>query len=196
VVRWLRYDRKLSLTTTEQDSVLVLIDIQERLAAAMANGVRERLIAQVSILLNAAKVLSVPVIVTEQYPKGLGPTELELKSLLSEAVPIIEKTSFSSVKADGFLEAITDTKRTQIILTGMETHICIVQSALDLQQQGYQVFVVEDAVSSRSALNQDNALHRMRQAGIIISNVESIVFEWLGDAKHREFRRLSKLIVE
>jgi nicotinamidase-related amidase len=196
VVRWLRYDRKLFLTTTEQNSVLVLIDIQERLAAAMANGVRERLIAQVSILLNAAKVLSVPVIVTEQYPKGLGPTELELKSLLSEAVPIIEKTSFSSVKADGFLEAITDTKRTQIILTGMETHICIVQSALDLQQQGYQVFVVEDAVSSRSALNQDNALHRMRQAGIIISNVESIVFEWLGDAKHREFRRLSKLIVE
>ncbi len=183
------------LMTTEQDSVLVLMDIQERLTLAMPDGVRERLIAQVSILITAAKALSVPVIVTEQYPKGLGPTELALKSMLSATVPVIEKTSFSSVKTDGFLEAITETKRTQIILTGMETHICIVQTALDLQQQGYQVFVVEDAVSSRSAINQANAMQRMRQAGVIISNVESIVFEWLGDAKHPEFRSLSKLIV-
>jgi nicotinamidase-related amidase len=182
------------LIANDQDSVLVLMDIQERLTVAMANGVRERLIAQISILLAASRALSVPVIVTEQYPKGLGPTESALKSLLSEA-PVIEKTSFSSVKADGFLEAITEVKRTQIILTGMETHICILQSALDLQQQGYQVFVVEDAVSSRSTKNQDNALHRMRQAGVIISNVESIVFEWLGNAKHPEFRSLSKFIV-
>jgi len=181
--------------TTEQDSVLVLMDIQERLTAAMPNGVRERLLAQVSILLKAANALLVPVIVTEQYPKGIGPTESALKSQLSGVVPIIEKTSFSSVKADGFIKAITHTKRTQIILTGMETHICILQSALDLQQQGYQVFVVEDAVSSRLTSNQENALQRMRQAGIIISNVESIVFEWLGNAKHPEFRGLSKLIV-
>jgi nicotinamidase-related amidase len=183
------------LIANEQDSVMVLMDIQERLTLAMPNGVRERLIAQISILLAASKALSVPVIVTEQYPKGLGPTELALKSLLSVTAPVIEKTSFSSVKADGFLEAITEVKRTQIILTGMETHICILQSALDLQQQGYQVFVVEDAVSSRSTKNQENAFHRMRQAGVIISNVESIVFEWLGNAKHPEFRSLSKLIV-
>lgn len=183
------------LMTTEQESVLVLMDIQERLTAVMPDGVRERLIAQISILLNAAKALSVPVIVTEQYPKGLGPTELALTALLSEAVPVIEKTRFSSAKVDDFLTAITETKRTQIILTGMETHICILQSALDLQRQGFQVFVVEDAVSSRSTTNQANALHRMRQAGVIISNVESIVFEWMGDAKHPAFRSLSKLIV-
>lgn len=183
------------LITNEQDSVLVLMDIQERLTGAMPHGVRERLIAQVSILLTAAKALSVPVIVTEQYPKGLGPTELALTSLLSESVPVIEKTSFSSAKVDDFLAAVAQTKRKKIILTGMETHICILQSALDLQQQGYQVFLVEDAVSSRLISNQDNALHRMRQAGVIISNVESIVFEWLGDAKHPEFRSLSKLIV-
>ena len=183
------------LMTTAQDSVLILMDIQERLTAAMPNGVRERLIAQVSILLTASKALSVPLIVTEQYPKGLGSTELALKSLLAETVPIIEKTSFSSAKVEGFLAAIAETKRTQIILTGMETHICILQSALDLQQQGYQVFVVEDAVSSRLTTNQDNALQRMRQAGVIVSNVESIIFEWLGDAKHPEFRSLSKLIV-
>jgi len=183
------------LFTTEQDSVLVLMDIQERLMAAMPKGVRERLIVQVSILLAASTALSVPVIVTEQYPKGLGSTELVLKSLLSESVQVIEKTSFSSAKVDSFLEAIAQTKRTQIILTGMESHICILQSALDLQQQGYQVFVVEDAVSSRTTTNQNNALKRMRQAGIIITNVESIIFEWLGDAKHPAFKSLSKLIV-
>jgi len=183
------------LISTEQDSVLVLMDIQERLTAAMSNGVRERLIKQVSILLAASETLSLPVIVTEQYPKGLGSTELALKSQLSESVPIIEKTSFSAAKVDGFLAAIAQTKCTQIILTGMETHICILQSALDLQQQGYQVFVVEDAVSSRTTSHQDNALQRLRQAGVIVSNVESIIFEWLGDAKHPAFKSLSKLIV-
>tara|TARA_R110002049_G_scaffold228717_4_gene400825 strand:+ start:1061 stop:1633 length:573 start_codon:yes stop_codon:yes gene_type:complete len=184
-----------SLIATEQDSVLVLMDIQERLTTAMQNGVRERLIEQVSILLAAAKALSVPVIATEQYPKGLGPTEQALTALFSDAVPIIEKTSFSSAKVDDFLVAIAQTERKQIILTGMETHICIMQSALELQQHGYQVFVVEDAVSSRLKTNQDNALQRLRQAGIIVSNVESIIFEWLGDAKHPAFRSLSKLIV-
>jgi nicotinamidase-related amidase len=183
------------LITNEQDSVLVLIDIQQRLTAAMPNAVGERLIAQVSILLTAAKMLSLPIIVTEQYPKGLGPTESALKLLLSEKVPVIEKTSFSAAKVDSFLAAIADTKRTQIILTGMETHICIMQSALDLQQQGYQVFVVEDAVSSRTITNQINALQRLRQAGVIISNVESIIFEWLGDAKHPAFKSVSKLII-
>lgn len=183
------------LVATEQNSILVVIDIQQRLTAAMPNGVGERLMERVSILLTAAQALSVPVIVTEQYPKGLGPTELALKSLLTDVVPVIEKTSFSAGKVDNFLTAIAQTKRQQIILTGMETHICVMQSALDLQQQGYQVFVVEDAVSSRSTINKDNALQRLRQAGVIVSNVESILFEWLTDAKHPAFRSLSKLIV-
>lgn len=183
------------LMVTEQDSILVLMDIQERLTAVMPSGVGRHLVEQVAILLTAAKALSVPVIVTEQYPKGLGTTEPTLKALLTEADPIIEKTSFSSAKVDGFLKAIAQTKRTQVILTGMETHICIMQSALELQQRGYQVFVVEDAVGSRSPMNKDNALQRLRQAGVIVSNVESIIFEWLGDAKHPEFRKLSKLIL-
>lgn len=184
-----------SLVARDQDSILVLIDIQNQLVAAMPNGVRERVIEQISILLTTSNVLSIPVIVTEQYPKGLGPTELTLKSHLADNVPIIEKTSFSSVAADGFLDAITLTKRKQIILTGMESHICIIQTALDLQRLGYQVFVVEDAVSSRSKTNQYNALQRMRQAGIIVTNVESILFEWLGDAKHPDFKALAQLII-
>lgn len=186
---------KNSRISTVQNSVLVMIDIQDRLSAAMPNGVRERVIEQISILLTASKVLSVPVIVTEQYPKGLGPTEFALKSQLADDVPIIEKTSFSSVAAGGFLDAISRTERKQIILTGMETHICIVQTALDLQQHGYDVFVVEDAVSSRSKANQYNALQRMRHSGITITNVESVLFEWLGDAQHPDFKTLAQLII-
>ena len=183
------------LILDDRDSVLVLIDIQERLTAAMPKGVRERVIEQLSILLTVSEVLSIPVIVTEQYPKGLGPTELALKSLLAETTPFIEKTSFSCARADGFMEAVSQLSRKQIILTGMETHICVVQTALDLQQQGYQVFVVEDAVSSRSKANQYNALQRMRQAGIIVTTVESILFEWIGDAKHPDFKTLAQLII-
>jgi nicotinamidase-related amidase len=183
------------LITTEQDSVLVLIDIQQRLTAVMPEGIGQRLVEHIAILLKASQALSIPVIVTEQYPKGLGATESVLKSLLPEAALIIEKTNFSAAKVDEFVAAVVRTKRRQIILTGMETHICILQTALELQLQGYQVVVVEDAVSSRTTANQQNALLRLRQAGVIISNVESIIFEWLADAKHPAFKSLSKLIV-
>ena len=183
-----------SFITQASESVLVLIDIQERLMAAMPQGVRVRVVEQIKILITAANTLSVPVVVTEQYPKGLGHTEAELKNCLKEDVNIIEKTSFSCINADGFLTPIEESGRKQIILTGMETHICILQTALDLQQQGFQVFVVEDAVSSRAKTNQYNALQRMRNAGVIITTVESVIFEWLGDANHPEFKNLAKLI--
>ena len=179
----------------EHDSLLVIIDMQQHLAAAMSSDIASGVINQTQILLTAANVLSIPIIVTEQYPKGLGSTVTELKDQFLNGTTIIEKTSFSCADVAEFSRQIESSKRTQIILAGMETHICIMQSALDLQQQGYQVFVVEDAVSSRTTTHQDNALQRMRQAGIIISNVESIIFEWLGDAQHPAFRRLSKLIV-
>lgn len=184
-----------STITTAQESLLVLVDIQERLASAMPNGVRERVIEQVKVLLIAAKVLSIPVVVTEQYPKGLGPTKSELKILLPSETNIIEKTSFSCVHADGFNQQIADSQRKTVILTGMETHICVLQTALDLRAQGFQVFVVEDAVSSRSKASQYNALQRLRLAGVIVTTVESVIFEWLGDAKHPEFKTLAKLIV-
>lgn len=184
-----------SFITQAPESVLVLIDIQERLMAAMPQGVRVRVVEQMKTLIMAANTLSVPVVVTEQYPKGLGHTEVELKNCLKEDVNIIEKTSFSCINADGFLTPIEESGRKQIILTGMETHICILQTALDLQQQGFQVFVVEDAVSSRAKTNQYNALQRLRNAGVIITTVESVIFEWLGDANHPEFKNLAKLII-
>lgn len=182
------------LTHAEQ-SILVLIDIQERLAAAMPAGVRQRVIDQVGVLLTAANTLELPMMVTEQYPKGLGVTEPALKSQLAADVQPIEKTCFSCAKSPEFMAMLEKTQRKHVILTGMETHICVLQTALELQAAGYQVFVVEDAVSSRAKANQYNALYRMRQAGVIISTVESVLFEWLGDARHQHFKAIAKLIV-
>jgi len=177
-----------------QECFLLVIDVQERLMAAMPDGTRGVLIKQVGVLLQAAEVLNIPVAITEQYPKGLGPTEADLLSL-SPTKTVIEKTCFACTNADSFMTRLRSSHRRSVILTGMETHICILQTALALQKQGYQVFVVEDGVSSRTAQNKHNALQRLRQAGVIITNTESVLFEWLADAKHTAFRTLSKLIV-
>ena len=187
-------DIKQSLLSKADDSVLVLVDIQQRLMTAMPEGVRERMIKQVGVLLQAAEALQIPVIVTEQYPKGLGDTEPELIEQLSN-IPPLEKTCFSCTQSAEFLSYIRSNYRHQIILTGMESHICVLQTALELHEQGFQVFVVEDAVCSRQTENQQNALLRLRQAGVIVTNTESVLFEWLEDAEHPAFRTLSKLIV-
>lgn len=178
-----------------QTSTLMVIDIQERLTSSMPAGVRDRVIEQVSVLLTAAESLAIPVLLTEQYPKGLGPTEKALLNKLPNNTPVIEKTSFSLVKAESVIESLQQSGRKQVFLVGMETHICVLQTALDLLKQGYEVFVVEDAVSSRAKGNQFNALQRLRLAGAVITNVESLLFEWLGDAKHPAFKQLAKLIV-
>jgi len=184
-----------SVTMAEvQDSFLLVIDVQQRLLAAMPDGVQAPLIKQLGVLLQAADSLTIPVAITEQYPKGLGPTEAELLQL-SPSKTAIEKTCFSCADADEFMTTLRTSRRRSVILTGMETHICVLQTALALQGQGYQVFVVEDGVCSRTPQNQHNALQRMRQAGVIITNTESVLFEWLADAKHPEFRTLSKLIL-
>lgn len=176
------------------DSVLVVIDVQRRLVDAMPTGTRERVIDQIDVLLTAIQALNIPAVVTEQYPKGLGKTEPRLMEKLKSA-PLHEKTCFSCAQAVGFLDTLHKFQRQQIILVGMETHICILQTALDLQSQGYQVFVVEDGVSSRTKPNQYNALQRMRQAGVVVTNTESVLFEWLGEASHPEFKGLATLIV-
>lgn len=178
-----------------QMSTLMVIDIQERLTSSMPAGVRDRVIEQVSVLLAAAESLAIPVLVTEQYPKGLGPTEKALLNKLPSNTPVIEKTNFSSAKVESVVESLQQSGRKQVFLAGMETHICVLQTALDLLKQGYDVFVVEDAVSSRAKGNQFNALQRLRLAGAVITNVESLLFEWLGDAKHPAFKQLAKLIV-
>lgn len=175
-------------------SQLLIIDVQERLAGTMDAAVLQSLVRNTNILIQAATALELPILRTEQYPKGLGPTLPEIAKTLPAGQSACDKTCFSCCGAAGIEASVSDTVRKQIVLTGMETHICVLQTALDLQQRGNQVFVVADAVCSRRKTNHKNALARLQQAGIVISNTESVLFEWLQDASHPQFKTLSRLI--
>jgi nicotinamidase-related amidase len=167
------------------DSSLVVIDIQERLVALMA--ARESVVRGTGILLQAAGSLGIPVTVTEQYPRGLGKTVAELAAKLPENAVKVEKTCFSA-------SPVLVLDRPQVVLAGMEAHVCVLQTALELAASGREVFVAVDAVCSRTEVNRANALERMRSAGVVLTNVESVLFEWLRDSTHEQFRALSKLI--
>jgi nicotinamidase-related amidase len=169
-----------------------MIDMQVKLAPAMAADAMAAAIKNCSNLLQAASLMQVPTIVTEQYPQGLGETLLELKQCFTNTKPIT-KTAFSACGEPAFKQHLYTDKH-QIVLTGMEAHICVLQTALDLLQLNKQVFVVEDATISRNSSNKANALARLRDAGCFITNTESVLFEWLGDANHEAFKALSKLI--
>lgn len=177
-----------------QHSLLLIIDIQERLASVMPEKVIAKVIKNNSILLDAAKELNIPVIHSEQYPKGLGRTMPSISVKITNPNNLITKTSFACSNSDGFNELIAQQNRQQIIISGIESHICVLQSAIHLQRQGYAVYVVEDAVCSRKKLNHKNAIERLRSNGVIVSNVESVLFEWLEDASHPKFKTLSNLI--
>ena len=193
--------RALSMTESNfsiadpQDSLVVVMDVQQKLISAMPNGVKENVIEKINTLLTIANTLSIPIIVTEQYPDGLGHTVPALNEQLTSLVAVIEKTSFSAFDVLDFAELIDQSGRKQIVLVGMEAHICILQTALALQKAGFRVFVVEDAVISRTKTNQDNGLRRLSNAGVTVTNVESVFFEWLGDASRAEFKVLAKLII-
>jgi len=175
-------------------SQLLVIDIQERLASAMPADILENVINNNNILLRAANELDIPVIHSEQYPKGLGNTVTAIAEVLPETSNTVTKTSFACSDSEGFNELVAKQKRQQIIITGIESHICVLQSAMQLQRQGYIVHVVEDAICSRKKSNHKNAVARLQQNDVIINNVESVLFEWLRDATHPKFKTLSKLI--
>ena len=173
-------------------SQLVIVDTQTKLITAMPQTELQACLKNTGILAQAANLLAVTTIVTEQYPKGLGNTVPELLAFLPN-LNAVEKLSFSCMAESAFKHQLA-ADRSQIVLAGMESHICVLQTALDLLDAGYQVFIAEDAVISRNPLNKGNALARMREAGCIISNTESIVFEWLGKAEGNAFKTISKLI--
>lgn len=173
-------------------SQLAFIDIQTRLQAVMQQDDMAHVMKNATILATAAKLLEIPQIITEQYPRGLGHTTPDLADLLTHVKPV-EKTSFSCTQEPKFNRLLT-ADRPQVILTGMEAHICVLQTALGLVFSQKQVFVAVDAIISRNPANKANAVARMRDAGCIISNTESIVFEWLGKAEGDAFKTISKLI--
>jgi isochorismate hydrolase len=177
-----------------EKSQLVVIDIQTKLGAAMPAKVLNRVLQNTRLLLQTAALLDVPVHATEQYPKGLGPLEPRVRECLPAGVHRWEKTAFSCARTDGFLASLRDAERMHIVVTGMEAHICVLQTAVDLVAHGFTVFVVEDAVCSRKLENYQNALLRMQRSGASVVSAESVVFEWLGDARHDRFKAVAGLL--
>lgn len=176
-------------------AVLAVVDIQQRLGDAMPNKVLKRVLQNAVLLIRSAAYFEVPVIRTEQYPEGLGGTHPIVAAALPEGVISIQKTSFSCVGATGFRDALQRApERRQIVLVGMEAHVCILQTALDLCAAGHEVFVVEDAICSRRLENYQNALDRLRAHQASVVSAESVVFEWLADSKHPHFKSVQALL--
>ena len=173
------------------NSVLMVIDIQSKLAPSIDNA--EGVVANATKLLNVADALDVPILATEQYPKGLGPTVDALVPLIPEGA-IIEKEHFCSTSDPACAARLDDLDRRQVILVGMEAHICVLQTALDLKSRDYEPVIVADAVSSRTPSNYQAALDRARHEGVDIATTEMVVYEWLEKANTDAFRKVLPLI--
>lgn len=178
------------------NALLIVIDIQEKLVPAM-NGL-EGLISACERLIRGCDILGVPVLVSEQYPKGLGPTIHRIaETFPASGHTVIEKTSFSVMGEPEFAKALESAKFnafSDIIVCGIESHVCVQQSALDLLDAGYNVFIAADAVSSRSPEDREFAMRRMEAAGAVVTTAETILFELLGGAKNPVFKDISKLV--
>jgi nicotinamidase-related amidase len=174
-------------------ALLVVIDVQEKLCVAMDHKVLGRLTRNIGILLETAAELKVPVLVTEQYVKGLGPTLPELKEKAA-AAPCYEKMAFSCCGSSEFVAAVQASGRSQIIITGMETHVCVLQTVIELREAGFTVHLVRDAVMSRSKQNWLTAVEAMTLAGAVPTSTESAMFQLLKVAGTEEFKKLSKLV--
>lgn len=171
-------------------STLLVIDIQERLCPALHEP--EALVENSAWLIQVARRMNVPVLVSEQYPKGLGPTVAALRPLL-EGIEPVEKMRFSTAR-ERVLLAQPGGERRQFVVCGAETHVCVLQTALELLELGREVFVVEEAVTSRTPANKQLALTRMRQAGAQIVSREMVAFEWLDRAGGELFKDISKMV--
>ncbi len=173
------------------NSQLVVVDVQGRLAGLMHES--EAMIAQQQILIEACRLLELPIVWAEQLPDKLGPTVPELADKLDGLRPSA-KSSFGCCGDEPLMETIESNGRWQVLLCGIEAHVCVWQTAAALNRRDYQVHVIADAVSSRKASNRDIALARMRAGGIHVSNVEMALFELMGDADHPRFRDITRLL--
>ena len=173
--------------------VVVVVDVQERLFNAMDADRRDDMVTNVKNLVSSARRLGMPVLVTEQYPKGLGRTLPEVRSLLGET-PAFEKTAFSCAEAEGFMERLRALGAEHVILTGIEAHVSVLLTALDLLTRGLRVSIVADAVCSRRPANLEIGLGQARQAGAVVTATETVVSQLLGSADSDAFPELSKLL--
>ncbi|MDI1352715.1 MAG: hydrolase [bacterium] len=173
----------------KKDSLMVLIDVQEKLAPFVLNS--NNVIDRCEWLLKLATRLEVPILVSEQYPKGLGATVEPLNTYFSPS-ECIEKIHFSCMQEPNFFAHLKQSNKKQLILFGIEAHVCVLQTAIEMKESGFDVYVVIDAVSSRNIQDLKYALKRMKQAGIYLITAEMVFFEWLRQAGTADFKALSK----
>ena len=174
-----------------ENSVLTIIDVQGNLAEAMHD--KHELFSNLVKLIQMAKILEIPIICTEQVPDKIGATVPTIQSQIPEIKPII-KTSFSCCGNPQFVEMIKATGRNEIIIAGIETHVCVIQTVRDLKEQGFQLQVVVDAVSSRTVNNKNYAICRMNEWNVELTSTEMLATELLRTSEHPKFREVLKLI--
>ena len=188
----------LAAVCRRPDAVLVIVDIQQRLAATMER--RDEVVAGAVRLVRTAQLVGVPIVVTRQYPEGLGETD----PVLAEAIRQVEasghpvhhadKVAFDCFSDQGFAEIISASGRSQLVLAGMEAHICIAQTALHALRSGLEVQVVADACCSRESAASDVAFDRMRAAGAVVTGTQAVMYELVGEAGTDEFRALLQIV--
>jgi len=176
-----------------ESSILVVVDIQDKLLVKIPTATA--LVRNAGFLLDVAVLLGVPARATEQYPKGLGPTTADIKRRLPDTEPLPAKTTFSCCGAGTFLEELEMLHRPNVVLVGMETHVCVAQTALDLLAAGLHVYLPVDALAARNAIDHDTAIRRLEQAGAVPTTVEAVAFEWTADAAHPQFKAVSALVI-
>ena len=175
-----------------ENSFVLIIDVQEKLLNAVFN--RTSLEKKAEIITKAANILNIPIIITEQYPKGLGYTIDGIRSVLPDDMVYFDKTAFSALENKEVFNKLEASSRKQAVLFGIETHICVSQTAAALINAGYEVHVIKDACGSRAELEYSAGLNRMKDNGAHIITTEIALFEWLKSAKHPDFKEIQSLI--
>lgn len=175
-----------------EKTILVAIDLQDKLLPAMNS--EEGVVAASKKLVEGAEILNVPYIFTQQYTKGLGETNEDVRSAVKGEFTHVEKNTFSAYLTEGFVDTITASGRKQVVLFGVETHVCVLQTALDLMENGYEVHIVADCVSSRFESDEIIALERMKEAGAVVTTAETVLFELLKGSKEAGFKEISNLV--
>ncbi len=175
-----------------EESLLLIIDYQEKLFPGVDERYRKRILDAVPKLIRAAKILGIPVIHTEQYPKGLGRTIPEISEYLEGKA--IEKSAFSCFGSDEFRDAVVESAARYLIIAGIETHICVNQTAFDAVDMGYTAVLVEDGSGSRKTDDHETAVRKMENNGVLVESSEMIIYEWLESAKNRNFKKILDIV--
>lgn len=175
------------------ECLLLVVDVQQHIAQSIPNKVIKRVVKNTNLLMRAARILNIPVILTERNPHALGGTEQSILALI-EPENIFSKTNFSACKNKAIIDAIDEAKRPQIILTGTEAHISILQTATALLLKGYTVFVVEDSICARALENYQNAISRLSRSDVVLTCAESVLCEWVNDSENPNFQEIQSLL--